>query len=71
MKMKIKIYYLILTLIILLYDMIMLKDNHIDFCGGITKAIQQTKEYLLDNHLNLKIIIEARNLKEIRRNIAV
>lgn len=49
-----------------LYDMIMLKDNHIDFCGGITKAIQKTKEYLLDNHLNLKIIIEARNLKEIK-----
>ena len=48
-----------------LYDMIMLKDNHIDFCGGITNAIQQTKEYLLDNHLNLKIIIEARNLEEI------
>lgn len=48
-----------------LYDMIMLKDNHIDFCGGITNAIQQTKEYLLDNHLNLKIIVEARNLKEI------
>jgi nicotinate-nucleotide pyrophosphorylase (carboxylating) len=45
-----------------LYDMIMLKDNHIDFCGGITKAIQQTKEYLLDNRLNLKIIVEARNL---------
>jgi nicotinate-nucleotide pyrophosphorylase (carboxylating) len=44
----------------------MLKDNHIDFCGGITKAIQQTKEYLFDNHLNLKIIIEARNLKEIK-----
>ena len=48
-----------------LYDMIMLKDNHIDFCGGITKAIQKAKEYLLDNHLNLKIMIEARNLKEI------
>ena len=48
-----------------LYDMIMLKDNHIDFCGGITKAIQKTKEYLLYNHLNLKIIIEARNLEEI------
>ncbi len=48
-----------------LFDMIMLKDNHIDFCGGITKAIQQTKEYLLENHLNLKIIVEARNLEEI------
>ena len=49
-----------------LYDMIMLKDNHIDFCGGITKAIQQTKEYLVDNHLDLKIIVEARNLEEIQ-----
>jgi nicotinate-nucleotide pyrophosphorylase (carboxylating) len=49
-----------------LYDMIMLKDNHIDFCGGITKAIQQTKAYLLDNHLDLKIIVEARNLEEIQ-----
>ena len=48
-----------------LYDMIMLKDNHIDFCGGITKAIQKTKEYLDDNSLNLKVIVEARNLKEI------
>jgi len=48
-----------------LFDMIMLKDNHIDFCGGITKAIQQTKEYLLENHLSLKIIVEARNLEEI------
>ncbi len=49
-----------------LYDMIMLKDNHIDFCGGITKAIQQTKEYLLENHLDLKIIVEARDLAEIK-----
>lgn len=48
-----------------LYDMIMLKDNHIDFCGGITKAIQQTKKYLLDCGLNLKIIVEARDLSEI------
>ncbi len=49
-----------------LYDMIMLKDNHIDFCGGITKAIVKTKEYLLENHLDLKIIVEVRNLKEIK-----
>ena len=48
-----------------LYDMIMLKDNHIDFCGGITKAIQKTQSYLKRNHLNLKIIVEARNLDEI------
>ncbi|MCK0131784.1 carboxylating nicotinate-nucleotide diphosphorylase [Flavobacteriaceae bacterium F08102] len=48
-----------------LYDMIMLKDNHIDFAGGITKAIQKTKAYLQDTHRDLKIIVEARNLAEI------
>ncbi|MFC7356908.1 carboxylating nicotinate-nucleotide diphosphorylase [Jejudonia soesokkakensis] len=49
-----------------LYDMIMLKDNHIDFCGGITKAIAQTQQYLDENSLGLKIIVEARNLDEIK-----
>ncbi len=49
-----------------LYDMIMLKDNHNDFAGGITKAIQKTKKYLLDNKKDLKIIVEARNLDEIQ-----
>ncbi len=49
-----------------LYDMIMLKDNHIDFAGGITKAIEKTKQYLKDTDRNLKIIVEARNLDEIR-----
>lgn len=48
-----------------LYDMIMLKDNHIDFAGGITKAIQKTKSYLKETNRHLKIIVEARNLKEI------
>ncbi|MDX1428618.1 MAG: carboxylating nicotinate-nucleotide diphosphorylase [Salegentibacter mishustinae] len=48
-----------------LYDMVMLKDNHIDFAGGITKAINKTKDYLKANQLDLKIIVEARNLKEI------
>lgn len=48
-----------------LYDMVMLKDNHIDFCGGIHKAIKQTKAYLKSNNLYLKIIVEARNLQEI------
>ncbi|HBR53015.1 MAG TPA: nicotinate-nucleotide diphosphorylase (carboxylating), partial [Flavobacteriaceae bacterium] len=46
-------------------DMIMLKDNHIDFCGNITKAIQTTKSYLDEKNLDLKIIVEARNLDEI------
>ena len=49
-----------------LYDMIMLKDNHIDFAGGITKAINKTKEYLKEKGLDLKIIVEARNMDEIR-----
>ncbi|MCL8007792.1 carboxylating nicotinate-nucleotide diphosphorylase [Gelidibacter japonicus] len=49
-----------------LYDMIMLKDNHIDFAGGITKAITKTKAYLNENNLDLKIIVEARNLDEIK-----
>ena len=48
-----------------LYDMIMLKDNHIDFAGGITKAIEKTQKYLKDKNLGLKIIVEARNLKEV------
>jgi len=48
-----------------LYDMVMLKDNHIDFCGGITKAIEKTKRYLKERQLDLKIIVEARNLDEI------
>ncbi len=48
-----------------LYDMIMLKDNHIDFAGGITLAIAKTQAYLKENNLHLKIIVEARNLAEI------
>jgi len=48
-----------------LYDMIMLKDNHIDFAGGITKAIDKSKAYLKDTNRDLKIIVEARSLEEI------
>lgn len=48
-----------------LYDMIMLKDNHNDFAGAITNAITKTKDYLKQNNLDLKIIVEARNLNEI------
>ncbi|MEP3209651.1 MAG: carboxylating nicotinate-nucleotide diphosphorylase [Maribacter sp.] len=48
-----------------LYDMIMLKDNHIDFAGGITKAIDKTKNYLKETGRDLKIIVEARSLTEI------
>ncbi|MFS4492117.1 carboxylating nicotinate-nucleotide diphosphorylase [Maribacter sp. 2308TA10-17] len=49
-----------------LYDMIMLKDNHIDFAGGITKAIDKTKSYLKETGRDLKIIVEARSLEEIK-----
>ena len=49
-----------------LYDMIMIKDNHIDFAGGIKEAVNKTKDYLVKNGLHLKIIIEARNLAEIK-----
>jgi nicotinate-nucleotide pyrophosphorylase (carboxylating) len=48
-----------------LYDMIMLKDNHNDFAGGITATITKTKAFLKENNLDLKIIVEARNLNEI------
>ncbi len=49
-----------------LYDMIMLKDNHIDFAGGIAQAIEKTKNYLIANQLDLKIIVEARDLSEVK-----
>jgi nicotinate-nucleotide pyrophosphorylase (carboxylating) len=50
-----------------LYDMIMLKDNHNDFAGGIPQAIKKTKQYLIDNNKELKIIVEARNLDEVQQ----
>lgn len=49
-----------------LYDMIMLKDNHIDFAGGITPAIEKTRRYLQRHGKDLKIIVEARSLEEVR-----
>ncbi|CAM1374592.1 carboxylating nicotinate-nucleotide diphosphorylase [Tenacibaculum xiamenense] len=49
-----------------LYDMVMIKDNHIDFAGGITQAITKTKAYLAEKGLDIKIIVEARNLEEIK-----
>jgi len=54
-----------------LYDMIMLKDNHIDYAGGIEKAILCTRDYLIKNNLNLKVEIEARNLEEVRKILSV
>ena len=50
-----------------LYDMIMLKDNHIDYAGGIEKAILSTRAYLRKNKLNLKVEIEARSLDDVRK----
>lgn len=49
-----------------LYDMIMIKDNHVDFAGGISDAIKATRSYLRGKNKNLKIEIEVRNLKELR-----
>ena len=48
-----------------LFDIIMIKDNHIDFAGGISQAIQKTKKYLKNINKNLEIIVEARNLEEV------
>ena len=49
-----------------LYDMIMLKDNHIDFAGGITKAIEMAKQYLKETGKDLDIMVEARDLTEVK-----
>ena len=54
-----------------LYDMVMLKDNHIDFCGGIRQAIENTCDYLRKNGLNLKIEVETRSLDDVRQVMAV
>ncbi|MGE0636456.1 MAG: carboxylating nicotinate-nucleotide diphosphorylase [Bacteroidia bacterium] len=54
-----------------LYDMILLKDNHIDFCGGITKAIEKTHQYLRAKNLNLKIEVETRSLDDVKEVLAV
>jgi nicotinate-nucleotide pyrophosphorylase (carboxylating) len=53
-----------------LYDMIMLKDNHIDFAGGIALAIAKTKNYLKETNRDLKIIVEARDLNEVKEILA-
>ncbi len=53
-----------------LYDMIMIKDNHIDFAGSIVAALNRTRKYLEQNGLDLKIVIEARRLDDISEIIA-
>ncbi len=54
-----------------LYDMIMIKDNHIDFAGGIANAIDSCQRYLKQNHLQLKIEIEVRNFQELDQVLQV
>ncbi len=49
-----------------LYDMIMLKDNHIDFSGGIGNAVTKTVQFLVENELTLPIVVETRNLEEVK-----
>jgi nicotinate-nucleotide pyrophosphorylase (carboxylating) len=53
-----------------LYDMIMLKDNHIDYCGGIAKAIEKAAEYVRTKKPGLKVEIEARNMEDVKQVIA-
>lgn len=54
-----------------LYDMVMLKDNHIDMAGGIRKAIESTKKYLAGQNKKLKIEVETRNVAEVEEVLAV
>ncbi len=49
-----------------LYDMVMLKDNHIDFNGSLSEAVNQSYAYVQQHHLNLKIEVETRNIQEVR-----
>lgn len=50
-----------------LFDMILIKDNHIDFAGGLEKAVKRAKEYCENNNKDLKIEVEARNLEDVRK----
>jgi len=50
-----------------LYDMIMLKDNHIDYCGSIEKAIEKSWDYVQKNHLSIQIEIETRNIEDVKK----
>ena len=54
-----------------LYDMIMLKDNHIDYCGGIEKAIEKAYNYVKTKKLDLKIEVETRSIDDIKKVIAM
>lgn len=50
-----------------LFDMILIKDNHIDFAGGLEKAVKRAKEYCEKNNKNLKIEVEARTLEDVKK----
>ncbi len=54
-----------------LYDLVMLKDNHIDYAGSITQAIKNTQTYLFENNLNLDIEVETRTIAEVEEVLAV
>lgn len=54
-----------------LYDMIMLKDNHIDFAGGIVQAIRMANQYLSNTNRHLDIEVETRNLEDVRKVLKV
>lgn len=54
-----------------LFDMIMLKDNHIDYCGGIEKAIKKANDYIQKNNPDLKIEIEARSIDDVKKVMEV
>lgn len=54
-----------------LYDMVMIKDNHADFAGGIPQAVRSAQRYLSDNSLRLAIEVETRNLDEVRQALSV
>lgn len=54
-----------------LYDMILIKDNHVDYAGGISNAITAAQQYLTDQNKSLQIEIEVRNLEELKQVLAV
>ncbi|MFA5540090.1 MAG: carboxylating nicotinate-nucleotide diphosphorylase [Bacteroidales bacterium] len=54
-----------------LFDMIMLKDNHIDFAGGIENAITRANDYIRDNNLDIRIEIEVRNFNELKEVLSI
>jgi nicotinate-nucleotide pyrophosphorylase (carboxylating) len=54
-----------------LYDMILIKDNHVDFAGGIANAITRTQKYLMEHNLKLNIEIETRSIDEVKQVLAI